>query len=30
MYPEPLLDFGCCAGLQSPKSTRLTFEADIV
>jgi len=29
MYPEPLLDFGCCAGSQSPKSNSLIFEVDL-
>jgi hypothetical protein len=24
------VDFGGCGGLQSPKSTRLTFEVDVV
>jgi len=30
LYPGPQFDFGGCAGPQSPKSTRLTFEVDVV
>jgi len=29
MYRGLLFDFGCCAGPQSPKSTRLTFVVDV-
>jgi len=30
LYPRRLLDFGCCAGPQSPKSNCLIFEVDLI